>query len=69
MNAHEDIRVKRIAECVALEMRFNGDSFLGYNDYNKDFNVHHTELVCSTEEQWEKIITGLREEFQRRKNK
>lgn len=67
MKKLDEIRAKRVADCVEVEMRFNGDSFLGYNDYNSDFNVHHTELLCSSEEQWEKIITGLREELQRRK--
>jgi hypothetical protein len=64
---HEEKRSKRIADCVEVEMRFNGDSFLGYQKYNSDFNVHHTELLCSTDEEWDKIITSLREELVRRK--
>ena len=58
---------KRSADCIEVEMRFDGDSFLGYQPYNSDFNVHHTELLCSTDEQWEKIITSLRQELVRRK--
>jgi hypothetical protein len=64
---HEERRAKRVADCIEVEMRFNGDSFLGYNDYNSDFNVHHTEMLCSSDEQWDKIINSLREELQRRK--
>lgn len=62
-----EIISKRTAECVEVEMRFDGNSFLGYQPYNSDFNVHHTELLCSTEEEWDKIITSLREELVRRK--
>jgi len=65
---NNDTLTKRTKDCIEVEMRFNGDSFLGMHDYNNDFNVHHTELLCSTNEQWEKIITGLREELIKRKS-
>ena len=58
---------KRVADCTSVEMRFDGSSFVGMNDYNSDFNVHHTELMCEDEDAWDKIITGLREELVRRK--
>jgi hypothetical protein len=64
---HSEKISKRTADCVEVEMRFNGDSFIGAETYNSDFNVHHTELMCSTEEEWEKIITSLRKELVRRK--
>ena len=64
---HNERLSKRTADCVEVEMRFDGQSFLGYQPYNSDFNVHHTELLCSTEEEWEKIITSLRRELVRRK--
>jgi hypothetical protein len=58
---------KRTADCYELEMQFKGDSFYGKYPYNKDFNVHVTELTCSSEEEWEKIITSLKKELARRK--
>lgn len=67
MQKQAERRKKRVAECVSLEMRFDGQSFIGYEDYNSDFNVHHTELMCSTDEQWEKIMSQMREELERRK--
>ena len=59
---------KRTADCIEAEMQFDGGSFLGYNDYNRDFNVSNIELICSTDEEWEKIITKLRQELKKRKS-
>lgn len=64
---NNDTLTKRTKDCVELEMRFDGNSFLGIHDYNSDFNIHHTELTCSTDKQWDKIITGMREELVNRK--
>jgi hypothetical protein len=64
---HKENISKRTADCVEVEMRFDGNSFIGSQPYNSDFNVHHTELMCSTDEEWEKIITSLRKELVRRK--
>lgn len=64
---HKERIDKRTADCYELEMQFKGDSFYGKFQYNKDFNVHVTELTCSSDEEWEKIITGLKQELARRK--
>lgn len=64
---HSERIEKRTNDCIEVEMQFKGDSFYGEYPYNSDFNVHHTELLCSTDEEWEKIITGLRKELLRRK--
>jgi hypothetical protein len=62
---------KRIADCTSVEMQFipKENSFYGKFDYISDFNVHYTEMLCSTDEEWEKIITGLRNELKRRQEK
>lgn len=57
----------RIKECIDLEMRFNGESFIGKSDYNKDFNVHITEIKCSSDEEWNKIISDMSTELKKRK--
>lgn len=60
---------KRYDDCFALEMSFNGDSFVGRFDYNRDFNIHWTEVNCDTEEQWENKINWMTTELEKRKSK
>jgi hypothetical protein len=64
---HKERIDKRTADCYKLEMQFKGDSFYGKYPYNSDFNVHAVELTCSSDEEWEKIITGLEKELTKRK--
>lgn len=60
---------KRTNECFALEMRFDGQTFIGAKDYNRDFNIHHTELTCDTDEEWQVKIHKMGAELQIRINK
>jgi hypothetical protein len=64
---HDEKIEKRTNDCLEVEMQFKGDSFYGKFPYNSDFNVHNTELLCSTDEEWQKIIESLRQELVRRK--
>lgn len=64
----EEKQMKRCDELFELEMMFNGDSYIGKQSYNKDFNVHHTEIMCDSDEEWNKKISDLKTELQRRKD-
>ena len=57
----------RIKECINLEMYFNGESFIGKSNYNKDFNIHLTEINCNSDEKWNEIISDLTIELEKRK--
>jgi hypothetical protein len=48
-------------------MRFNGDSFVGKESDNSDFNMHHTEISCDSDEQWNEKIAKMRAELERRR--
>ena len=58
---------KRCDELFALEMKFNGEGYFGAKEYNKDFNVYHIEIVCDSEEEWDKKISELKTELKTRK--
>ena len=58
---------KRTKQCVELEMGFNADGFYGKSDYNKDFNIHSTDIVCKTDEEWDIMIAEMNAELLRRK--
>lgn len=66
-NEREARLEKRTKECISLEMRFNGETFVGFNDYNSDFNIHHSEMICDTDIEWWKKINGMQAELERRK--
>jgi hypothetical protein len=57
---------KRCFELSALGMIYDGNSYIGNLKNNQDFNVHHTEISFNTDEEWSKIITGLKNELMRR---
>ncbi len=59
---------KRCDELFALKMKFNGDSYVGAEELNKDFNVHYTEISCDSDEQWERKISELKIELKVRKS-
>ncbi len=59
---------KRFAQLHDLDMAFNGEYFIGTKDYNKDFNVHQTEITCDLDEEWDAKIKKLTEELNRRLN-
>jgi len=51
-------RCKQLRE---LGMIFNGESYVGAGHFS-DFNVHHTEVSCDTDEQWDAKIEALKQE-------
>ena len=57
-----DMREKRIEELYALGLQFNGSEF-----FKDDFNVHHTELFLD-EDKWNRMITKIKNEMERRAN-
>lgn len=59
---------KRTAEVFNLEMTFDGVSFYGIKDYNEDFNIHATELMCDDDEKWNAKIKKMSAELERRKS-
>lgn len=62
---------KRCDELVSLDMKFSfqdGGTYIGTSELNSDFNVHHTEITCDTDEEWDKKIEGLKKELKRRKD-
>ncbi len=66
----DDNKIKaRWNDLSTLEMKFNMTerSFYGMHDYNKDFNVAFVEIQCETDDKWNEIINGLREELTKRK--
>jgi len=54
---------KRCDQLFNLNMMFNGKSYVGNHDKNRDFNVHWTEITTFTDEKWNKLITKLSNEF------
>jgi len=59
---------KRCDELVALKMKFNGEGYIGAECYNKDFNVHYTEMLCDSDDQWNRNIANLKKELEIRKS-
>ena len=55
-------------ELFEMDMHFNGSSYIGKAEDNKDFNVHHTEMVCDSEDVWNKKIEKMKKELERRRN-
>lgn len=66
MNNKEKID-KRVEDLLNLEMSFDGDFFYGKYDYNSDFNVYASELICDDEQEWNNKIEKLQKELIRRK--
>jgi hypothetical protein len=60
---------KRCDQIIKLNMRFNGESYIGKEDYNKDFNIHHTEITCDTDDMWNTKISKMTIELNKRRNK
>lgn len=58
---------ERCDQLFALDMMFNGDSYVGTKEWNKDFNIHHTEISFDTDSEWDRKIERLKNEHQRRK--
>lgn len=60
---------QRYDDCFELEMTFNGESFNGTQEYNRDFNVHWTEIKCDDDLTWKQKIAYMRNELDKRKPK
>ena len=60
---------ERYDDCFALEMTFNGECFYGMHEYNRDFNVHWTEVKCDDDRTWEQKMACMTEELKKRKEK
>ena len=59
---------ERYEDCFALEMTFNGDSFYGVKDYNRDFNIHWSEIRADSDETWKQKMAWMRNELDKRKS-
>ena len=59
----------RYDDCFALEMTFDGESFYGTQEYNKDFNIHWTEVSTDDDRTWKQKIAWMRNELDKRKPK
>jgi len=57
---------KRCSQLFKMGLRFNGDSYVGFQENNRDFNFHSTEMLCDSDEQWDKKIKSVKEEMTRR---
>jgi hypothetical protein len=68
MNAIHEKNNKRFADLHALGLKFNGDSFIGTEDGNRDFNVHSTEITCDSDEEWDDKVSKMKAELERRQN-
>jgi len=51
---------QRAYDLTNLLMTFDGQGFVGKTTYNRDFNVHWTELITFSVEKWDELIKGLR---------
>ena len=60
-------RTERYDDCFALEMTFDGESFYGVKEYNKDFNVHWTEVASDDDRTWKQKMAWMSEELKKRK--
>lgn len=58
----------RCNDLTALNMKFCGDSFVGKEQINRDFNVYIVEIQTMDDEQWLKLINKLKEEYNNRIN-
>jgi len=56
-------RNKRCRQLFDLNMVFDGQSYIGNHDMNRDFNVHWVEISTMEDEQWDEMINKLSCEF------
>ena len=57
----------RINQLTRLGMQFDGQHYFGTCEHSRDFNVHFTEVLCDTKQQWSKKILKLKQELRKRK--
>jgi|TARA_R110000851_G_scaffold47424_1_gene115028 hypothetical protein len=58
-----DTTKKRCDQLFDLNMIYNGKSYIGNHDMNKDFNVHWTEIATFDDDKWDTLIKKLSNEF------
>lgn len=64
----EEKRKKRCGELVALSMLFDGQNYIGSKYFNRDFNVHFTEIACDPDDVWDAKISKMKKELDRRES-
>ena len=61
------MRKDRLAQLFNMDLRWDGDSYVGMNDFNKGVNFHYTEILGDSEEVWNEKIRKAHEELKNRK--
>lgn len=59
---------KRMEQLNKLDMRFDGQCFIGSSRINKDFNIPHYEVQLLRDFEWDKTVREFTTELQRRKD-
>lgn len=59
----EEKGLKRCNQLYQLGLIFNGDSYV-----KDDINVHWTEITCSTDKEFNTILSKIKNEITNRKN-
>lgn len=59
---------KRCSQLAELDMVFNGQEYVGKSEINEDFNVHWTEIICDTDDQWNGKVDKLKTELEKRRS-
>lgn len=58
---------ERCNQLSRLDMAYDGQSYYGKTEINRDFNVHFTEILCDTDVEWSKKILKIKQELRKRK--
>jgi len=54
---------KRVDQLIEIGLIYNGQEFI-----KDDINVHWTELICESDESWDKLVFKIKAEMERRKD-
>ena len=57
---------ERCDKLFAMHMKFVGDSYVGKEEYNRDFNVDMIEIKCDSDEEWATKMADMNAELLRR---
>jgi len=60
---------RRVDLLFDLGMMFNGQSYVGNKDHNKDFNMHHTEFMFWEDDKFNETYNQMKEELEKREAK
>lgn len=55
------MKTKRLDILFNMGLRFNGHSYVGTTEKNKDVNFHYVEIMCDDDETWNKKIKKVTE--------